>query len=425
LVPWQSTNQRFGDASMAHSGAFARPAFSATELELPRLTNPALEGELPPEWEDLLADEFASQRAADARRRNASHMPDYGNGQLQANIYPSGDYNSGSSYNGWSSERGQSGWPNDASYGAWPNAAVGVGRSRPSQYEAPPLVPERAQMPQWEHPQGRGASAYPGASFADQSGWTGSNNVVRRPRHWMHWLLLALVLLVIAASSILIMKPELCPVSACAQANQFVRSHLPTLSARPQQDLLFVPTSLDLKATVGSVSAGTLEMTNPGSEPITWQGSTDLQWLTMLPVGGILSPSASTILRVTAKPVGINPDTYHSTVIIAIGDRATSVPTTIVVAPGPQLSFSPPKLTFTTCGLPQRLTIRNTGGGPLTFTATPSVASAMTMDHTKGTLEPGKSAFISVTMTCSAQTGPYKVLLAGNGGSGSVAVQYG
>jgi hypothetical protein len=410
---------------MAHSGAYAKPAFSATELELPRLTNPALEGQLPPEWEDLLADEFASQRAANSRRRNGSHMPGYGNGEPQASIYPRDNYSSGSSYNGWSSERGQSDWSNDRSYSGWPSESAGAAMSRPPQHEAPPLVPGSAHMPQREYPQGRDASAYPGGSFRDQPGWTGGNTAMRRPKHWARWLFIGLVLLTIAASSILIAKPELCPISACTQANQFVRSHLPMLSVRPQQNVLFVPTSLDLKATVGGTNTGSLEMTNPGSEPISWQGSTDLLWLTVLPVGGTLNPSTSTILTVTAKPVGINPDTYHSTVLITIGDHATSVPTTIVVAPGPQLSFTPSKLTFTTCGLPQRFTVRNAGGGPLTFTAAPSAASAMTVDPTKGTLEPGKSISISVAMMCTAQTGAYKVNLSGNGGKGDVVVQYG
>ena len=115
LVPWPGTDYRYGDASMAHSGAFARPAFSATELDLPRLTNPALEGELPPEWEDLLADEFASQRAANGRNghnghsRNSSYEPDYGNSQLQPGGYPSNDYSASSSYNGWS-ERHEFQW---------------------------------------------------------------------------------------------------------------------------------------------------------------------------------------------------------------------------------------------------------------------------------------------------------------------------
>ncbi len=418
LVPWQGADYRFGDVSMAHSGTFARPAFSATELELPRLTNPALEGELPPEWEDLLADEFASQRAANGHGRHGSRMPDYGNGMSQAGAYP----NATPSYNGWPSEVDQGGWSNDMDYGGWPSQTAGAGMSRPTQYPEPPLSP---QMPQWEHPQSRGASAYPGDSFLDQPVWTVGNTAVRRPRKWVRWLLIALVLLSIAVSSVLIAKPALCPISACAQANQFVRSHLPSVSTPPQQNLLFTPTSLDLKTIAGSTTAGSLEMTNPGGEPITWQVSTDLLWLAVLPTGGTLSPRASTVLTVTAKPVGINPDTYHSTVIITMGDTATSVPTTVLVAPGPQLSFSPQKLSFTTCDAPQQATIHNTGGGPLTFTATPSVTSAMTVTPGKGTLDPSKSTTIRVAMTCSAQTGAYKVILVSNGGRANLAVQYG
>jgi hypothetical protein len=40
-------------------------------------------------------------------------------------------------------------------------------------------------------------------------------------------------------------------------------------------------------------------------------------------------------------------------------------------------------------------------------------------------LDPGKSATLAVSMTCSAQTGAYKVILVSNGGSANLAVQYG
>lgn len=421
MVPWPGANQQFGDASMAHSGAFARPAFSATELDLPRLTNPALEGELPPEWEDLLADEFAAQRAANGRGRNSAYAPDYGNRPSQLGGYPGSDYGAGSSYNGWPSDMGASSWSSQMEYGEWGGEAAGGGMAPPPEFSQPQAG---AQLPQWELPSRRGASGYPGDSFLDQPVWTVGNTAVRRPRRWLRWLLLSLLLLAVSATSVLIARPELCPIAACAQANQFVRNHVPIFSLRPQQDLLFTPTSLDLKTIADSPTSGSLEVSNPGSEPITWQGSTDLGWVTLQPTGGTLNPNASTILTVTAKPVGVNPDTYHSTVILQIGDHATSFPVTIVIAPGPQLSYSPQKLTFTACDAPKKLTVRNTGGGPLTFTAQASKSDALNVSPTKGTLEPGKSVEISVTVTCNAPIANYVVILVSNGGSANVQVQY-
>ena len=81
--------------------------------------------------------------------------------------------------------------------------------------------------------------------------------------------MLVLVLFTVGASTVLVVKPSLCPIPACAQANQFVRSHLPILSAAPQQNLLFVPTSLDLKTITDGATTGSLAMSNPGAEAMT------------------------------------------------------------------------------------------------------------------------------------------------------------
>src|SRR5262249_49072194 len=158
---------------------------SATALELPRLTNPALEGELPPEWEDLLADEFASQRAASERRRNGPHMPDYGIGDVLAHRYPGANYGSRSSYNGWPSETGQDAWPGEMSHGQWPSQTADAGLSQPPQYREPSMAQGGAPLPPWERPQSRGASAYAEDYSYDQPAWTARNGAEHRPSHWV------------------------------------------------------------------------------------------------------------------------------------------------------------------------------------------------------------------------------------------------
>jgi hypothetical protein len=403
-APWQGEEFSFGDASMSHSGAFAKPAFSATELDLPRLTNPALEGQLPPEWEDLLADEFASQRAARERGRNGSYAPDYGNGQMHASVYPSDDYGQG--------------------YSQWSGQAAGSSMDWSAQYPATYMAPERTQLPQWEQPPQRSAPAYPSDAFSNQQGWTAGEAAGQPRRRWLRWLLLTLLLFTVATTSLLIAKPELCPTAVCAEANRFVRSHLPLVGSQVQDQLLFVPASLDLKTTVGDSTRGSLQMTNSSAIPLTWQATTDLLWLTVVPTGGTLDPGATTLLTVTAQPIGVNPNTYRSTLLIAVGDSAAHFPVAVVVAAGPRLSASPRTMAFTTCNTAQKLTVRNTGGGPLTFNASPSSSSALKLSITTATLDPGQTSSISVTVDCTASVGNYSVNLVSNGGSTRVAVQY-
>ncbi|MGZ3667213.1 MAG: Ig-like domain-containing protein, partial [Ktedonobacterales bacterium] len=70
--------------------------------------------------------------------------------------------------------------------------------------------------------------------------------------------------------------------------------------------------------------------------------------------------------------------------------------------------------------------IKNSGDNPLTFNAAPSQTDALALSAKNGTVPPGASSTLHVTLTCQATTGSaYTVNITSNGGSAAVSIQFG
>lgn len=389
-----------GGQSGPHSEALRyRGGFSPTELGLPRLTNPALQDELPPEWEDLLADEHLPRRSDIELGRGRRQAPSRND--------PPSRYDSPSRY-----DYGSAGWPpSDGKQGgqrAQPNRTLAsvrvpaykadraIGQERPRQS---PVARNR-----------RGASTGRGVPWKP---------VI---------VLIVLVLVLVGGTGVVLKKPTLCPGTICSQANHFLRSHVSILGPAPNSNILAAtPGTLTVHAVAGGTTNLDVQMNNTGVDPAIWHASISVPWITMTPSSGTLAPGGTAVLDLEAHPVNVTPGSYTAQVHIVTAATALNIPIAAAIAMGPKLALSPTKLSTSYCGTgnAQPFKITNAGDEPLTFTVTPSDTTAIHLDTTTGTVEAGSSATINVTMDCSVFFADFSVSVASNGGSGTVAIHYG
>ncbi|MFN7923114.1 MAG: BACON domain-containing carbohydrate-binding protein, partial [Bryobacteraceae bacterium] len=148
---------------------------------------------------------------------------------------------------------------------------------------------------------------------------------------------------------------------------------IPVTLTVPSPTINFSPASLTFTGTQGGANpaAQVLSITNSGGGTLTWTASSNQPWLT-------LTPSANSVSAAVSLS-GLTPNTYNATITIT-ATGATNTPQTVAVtltvsAAPPTINFSPSSLTFTgTQGgadpAAQLLSITNSGGGTLTWTAT-------------------------------------------------------
>ena len=151
-------------------------------------------------------------------------------------------------------------------------------------------------------------------------------------------------------------------------------------------------TSLQFSAMAGGAApdAQSIQITNSGSGALAWTASSSQPWLTVSAASG----TAPSSLSVSVSPAGLSAGTYTGAVqITATG--ATNTPVSIAVtltvsaAPAATIAVTPQALNFQyTAGgsapAGQDLSIANSGGGTLAWTAT-SAAFWATVSATSGT----------------------------------------
>jgi len=173
----------------------------------------------------------------------------------------------------------------------------------------------------------------------------------------------------------------------------------------------------------GNPAAQTLNISNTGGGTLTWTASDNASWLTLSPASGINNGA----VRVSAATGSLAVGTYNGTITIrAPGVRTASVPVTFTVTAAPvppRIGASPTTLSFTAQqgrGNPaaQALSISNTGGGTLTWTASDN-APWLTLSQTSGT---GNGTITVTAATGSLATGTYNAMIA-LGAAGATKIQ--
>jgi hypothetical protein len=193
----------------------------------------------------------------------------------------------------------------------------------------------------------------------------------------------------------------------------------------PPPALSVAPASLSFSGVQGgsSPASKTLTVSNTGGGTLNFTASEAATWLSVSPASG----SAPRDLTVAVDTSGLTAGTYNAQITIDAGTAQgspKSIPVTLTVNPPapPALSVSPASLSFSatqggSSPAGQSLTIANTGGGSISFTATDD-AAWLSESPTSGT------APASVTVTpnitgLAAGTYTATVTIDGGGVSGS------
>ncbi|HXX76194.1 MAG TPA: hypothetical protein VEI50_13780 [Nitrospiraceae bacterium] len=182
------------------------------------------------------------------------------------------------------------------------------------------------------------------------------------------------------------------------------------------------PTSLSFTATQGGANPATqtLNISNTGTGTLNWTASDNAAWLTLSPASG--TGNGTMMLSVTTG--SLTAGSYSGIVSMnATGASSVTVPVTLTVATAPvppAIGVSPTNLTFTaTQGganpTAQTLSISNTGGGTLSWTASDN-AAWLTLSRASGT---GNGVVTANVVTGTTAVGTYNgtITLSATGGS--------
>jgi serine/threonine protein kinase len=446
----------------AEAPAQGNHAFSPTKLGLPHLTMPEL-GDMPAEWEQIASAPWPaagglSGAAPDPSSRwgedgewgtfDASGAEPWGASSADSQSFPAAG--------GWSGDMPAARFnPTPDWEGSGVQASAGAGHNG-----AWPDKRQRDNRPSFLRRRGRSPTAAPepeeveeqGDPFADPSAWASALELDRRgrvrgirgpisprPRRLGRLLLIVVLLLAVDSAVLVTFRPDLCPHHACDSAstrihqsvnqffNQYVTQYLARLNlTAPAAPLAATPAAVTLRTYSGGTASVTITLRNTAKTPSAWKTTAPLPWLTVTPTSGTLAPGASAKVTLAAKPALTQaPAAYTATIQFKVGKGVLNIPVSVTVAAAPRLSVSPTTLAFTQCQTSKQVTATNTGGGPLTFTATP-LESALSLDVTSGTVNPGASRKITVTLDCSATSGTsYGINIVSNGGAAAITVTFG
>ncbi|MEO7003101.1 MAG: protein kinase [Ktedonobacterales bacterium] len=382
------------DETGYHEGMDDRP-FSATALGLPRLTNPAM-GDMPPSWQELIAEEVAPgpRQFVFDDHRDRGDRSDRARGPAS-----------------------QASSTFDDSQ-MWSAASLEAAGGRDS-YSA------SRQMGSADHASG---------NLADDGHYRAPAESERKPKRRRRWIpvtLVALILLtLVQLLALAVVRPDLCGTHVCTTIAHTVHGVFPGLGvtgAATPAPFRVAPGSGKITVAQGGIAVATFALVNTTSQPLSWLASASQPWLIPGPASGSLGVGSSLPLVLTAKPTTVAPNTYTAQLKVQAGGVTQLLPVTVTVMAGPKLTVTPTTLSFASCGVAQNITVQNSGAGTLTYDATPSQASAVTLGSAKGSLAAGASASIAVAMNCSAYFGHYSVSITSNGATGGsvqVALQY-
>lgn len=298
-----------GSDGIAQDGDM-RP-FSPTQLGLPRLTNPALNG-MPPSWQEIVADAPDEPWGAQPNEISGPQMPWRSN--------PS------SSGREWTMNGGSQWEPQPAAArGIWDAPKMGA---------ASPSIPNVAGE-RWQPAQKTGA-ADPSSLFDGDRVWTNGSNALKKHHRWRSPLAVLIVLiLVVGALIVVVVRPDLCPISGCRTISNKVHQaapFLPGASTAVPNPLTISPSMLSISTSSGKSATATVTVKNSGSDTVAWKVTTQGQsWLSVNPASGTLSQAGSTPLTVTAAPTKVAPGTYAGALVITTDQGATTIPISIVV----------------------------------------------------------------------------------------------
>lgn len=181
----------------------------------------------------------------------------------------------------------------------------------------------------------------------------------------------------------------------------------PGMIAQDQPVLQVSPTTLSFAGQVGGPAPDPQHLTisNNGGGLLEWHASSNADWIVLGAPGGKLSGGRSIQLLIWVKIEGLTAGEYHATITISSPNAQGSpvqVAATLTLSEPPHLEVSPTSLSFQAqeggSNPPSKtLTIRNTGGQPLSWRASENL-SWLSLSRSSGTLAAGESTRVSVSV---------------------------
>jgi hypothetical protein len=187
--------------------------------------------------------------------------------------------------------------------------------------------------------------------------------------------------------------------------------------------------SFDITAGSGDYQR-TLTVNNTGVGTLNWTAVSDQpSWLSISPAGGSIPTGGSEDTIVTIKSSTLSPGAYTGNLTFsAIGAEPITVPVTVMVQAPPTISLNPSSLTFSGISggplAPQTVTLTNSGGGVMEWTAASSNTQWLTVSPASGSLTAGASTSLTVSVNAAslgAGTFTGAITITAPGASGSPA----
>ena len=181
-----------------------------------------------------------------------------------------------------------------------------------------------------------------------------------------------------------------------------------TVTAAPVPPAIgFSPTSLSFTAQQGGSNPATqaLTISNTGGGTLSWTATDNTTWLTVSPASG----TGNGTLTVTATGTQTAGTQTGTITLNATGATSVPVNVTFTVTAAPAIGFSPTSLSFTAQAggsnpATQTISLSNTGGGALSWTATDN-ATWLTVSPASGTGNGTLTVTATGTQTAGTQTG--------------------
>lgn len=354
--PWSSRGH--GSSDGAETGERGERPFSATALELPRLTGHDLSG-IPSNWQEFVGN--GSGRPANGRHGNPAASTPWRSSPGATDGHDWG----GMAEPGWEGQRGSGNdtWAESALLSASLPALSGPIPEAGASASAVAVAPARG----WR---GRGQRAEPAdlanegffdTGYDDASGWSRGLSRLRggRYRSLRKTALFATLILLFDLCVLVLARPELCPTKGCLLIDQRVHALAPTLYNNPALFPLSArPATVAIAVTAGSSATEKVSLTNTSDAPVTWQATSGLPWVTLGSATGTLKAGASASLTLTARPNGIKPGVYSMEVTVTVGSDTLPIPVQVTVeTSGQHSNVSPPLVLIQASDAPSAITI--------------------------------------------------------------------
>lgn len=185
------------------------------------------------------------------------------------------------------------------------------------------------------------------------------------------------------------------------------------------------PSALSFSVIQGGASPApqTISYSKTGYRTKTWTVSSNVGWVNVSPQSGTISTETDQI-TIGVNSTGLAAGTYSATVTIQLqgarSQESTILPVSVVVSDSPRLSITPANLSFTGVAgganpVSQTLSVTNTGGGTLTWSASDNV-NWLSLAPVSGMNSGTVSATISVSgLAAGTYSGSITVNVAGGG----------